>query len=94
MNSSVKYTYPEQYIIYLNDKELLQCLMGVITQESSCVTDNDMLNEDRINKIAEVINKQFNMEIANAIAYVRSTVYKEAAKRWLKLQYSPLKRYL
>lgn len=47
----------KQYIIYLNDEELLQCLMGVITQEASCVTDNDMLNEDRINKIAEVINK-------------------------------------
>ena len=85
MNFNVEYIYPEQYIIYLSNEELLQCLMGVITQESSCVTDNNMLNEDKINKIAEVIDSQFSMGIASAISYVRNTVYKEAAKRWLKL---------
>ena len=81
----VEYTFPEQYIIYLNDNDLLQCLMGVITQEAVCATDNDIENEEKVNKIAVIIDKQFNMGINIALSYTRDTIYKEAAKRWLKL---------
>ena len=86
MNYAIEYTYPEQYITYLNDTELLQCLMEVMRQDSCCVKDTDMCKgeEESINEIAIIISKQFRMHFLAALSYVKDTIFKETPKRWLK----------
>lgn len=82
MNYGIEYTYPEQYIIYLNDNDLAECLKEAISNDSACIICTAGENLDRI---SQLINKQFNISIPASQSYVRDTVYKEAAKRWLKL---------
>lgn len=88
MNYTVEYTYPEQYIIYLSDKELSIILKDVISDE---INTNNIIGKKVVHKegskldaLVELIFKQFKLSYLETEKYVKDTVYKEAAKRWLK----------
>lgn len=88
MNYTVEYTYPEQYIIYLPDAEIAKILKDVISDE---INTNNIIGKKVVHKegskldtLVETIFKQFKLSYLETEKYVKETVYKEAAKRWLK----------
>lgn len=88
MNYIIEYTYPEQYIIYLNDNELSIILKDVISDE---ISTNNIIGKKVVHKegskldaLVELIFKQFKLSYLETESYVKATIYKEAAKRWLK----------
>lgn len=88
MNYTVEYTYPEQYIIYLTDDELSKILKDVISDEISInnIIGKNIVHKERskLDTLVETIFKHFKLSYLETEKYVKETVCKEAAKRWLK----------
>lgn len=88
MNYTIEYTYPEQYIIYLTNDELSLILKDVISDE---INTNNIVGKKVVHKegskldaLVELIFKKFKLSYLETESYVKATIYKEAAKRWLK----------